>query len=204
MTKTWLLTPGCLLGLAISAWGQQGADFALQFGTLSAPSTVSTTTSFQQSLRGGTYFGFNGDVIIKRHFGIQGEVAWRTSQALYGGQIPYRPILFDFNGIYSRRLNRWAGVEALAGIGVLSSRFYSSQLTSCDFYGNCTNYQSSNHFTADFGGGIRLYAYHNFFVRPEFRLYLIRNNVEYSSGYAARFGASIGYTFGGSSYGTGD
>jgi hypothetical protein len=198
MKKTLLQTTGCLLGLAISAWGQQGADVSLQFGTLSAPSSISTTTNFQQSLKGGTYFGLNGDVLIKRHFGIQGEVAWRTSQGLYGGQIPFRPIFFDVNGIYSRRLNSWAGIEGLAGIGVLSSRFYSNAFTSCDFYGGCTNYQTSNHFMADFGGGIRLYAYHNFFVRPEARLYLIHNNVEYSSGYAARLGVSIGYTFGGS------
>jgi hypothetical protein len=198
MKKRLLQTAGCLLGLAISAWGQQGADVALQFGTLSAPSTISTTTNFQQSLRGGTYFGFNGDVLIKRNFGIQGEVAWRTSQGLYGGQIPFRPIFFDVNGIYSRRLNHWAGVEGLAGIGALSSRFYGSAFESCDVYGFCTNYQSSNHFMADFGGGIRLYPYHNVFVRPEARLYLIHNNVEFSSGHAVRFGLSIGYTFGGS------
>jgi len=203
MKKTLLGTIGCLLGLAISAGAQQGADLALRFGTLSAPSSIATTTNFQQSLSGGTYFGFNGDVLIKKNLGIQAEVAWRTSQGLYGGQLPFRPILFNVNGIYSRRLTRWAGVEGLAGIGVLSSRFYSSAFTSCDCYGNCTNYQSSNHFMADFGGGIRLYAYHNFFVRPEARLYLIHNNVEFSSGRAVGLGMSVGYTFGGSKYGTG-
>jgi hypothetical protein len=47
------------------------------------------------------------------------------------------------------------------------------------------------------GGGIRVYVWHNAFVRPEVRLYLIRNNVEFSSDYATRYGVSIGYSFGG-------
>ncbi len=47
----------------------------------------------------------------------------------------------------------------------------------------------------DFGGGIRFYVWHSVFVRPEARLYLINNNVEFSSGYALRYGISIGYSF---------
>ena len=50
----------------------------------------------------------------------------------------------------------------------------------------------------DFGGGIRLYPYGNFFVRPELRLYLINNNQEFSSSHLVRYGVSIGYAFGGS------
>jgi hypothetical protein len=50
---------------------------------------------------------------------------------------------------------------------------------------------------ADFGGGLKIYAYKSLFVRPEMRLYLINNNVEFVSGHAFRYGASIGYTFGG-------
>ena len=59
----------------------------------------------------------------------------------------------------------------------------------------------SNHFfMGDVGGGIRIYAYRNFFVRPEIRLYLVHNNVEFSSSHPARYGVFIGYTFGGSKY----
>ena len=184
----------CFCGVLAKA---QQVDFGLAFGTLSGPTSTITTTTFAQGLGGGTYFGFNGNVLIKGHLGFQGEVSWRTSQALYGGQIPYRPIFYDFNAIYLRRFTKLVGAEALAGIGAMSSRFYGSNFTSCDYYGYCTNYTSSNHFLADFGGGIRLYAYHNFFLRPEARLFLIHNNVEYSSGRILRFGATVGYTFGG-------
>ncbi len=87
--------------------------------------------------------------------------------------------------MYARRFTKYFGVEALAGIGGESIRFYSNSYSNCDFYGNCTNYVSSNHFMGDFGGGVRFYPYGNFFVRPEMRLYLINNNAEFSSGPAS-------------------
>lgn len=186
---------------AASAEGQQ-VDFGLTLGTLSGSRSTASATSFAQGLGGGTYFGFNGDVLIRGHLGFQGEVNWRTSQALYGGQVAYRPIFYDFNAIYSRRFSKLVGAEALAGIGAASYRFYGSNFSSCDYYGNCTNYTSSTHFMGDVGAGIHLYVYHNFFVRPEARLYLIHNNVEFSSGHVVRYGASIGYTFGGPQWGT--
>jgi hypothetical protein len=47
----------------------------------------------------------------------------------------------------------------------------------------------------DFGAGLKLYPTHNFFIRPEAKLYLVTNNQLFSSSYATRVGASIGYTF---------
>ena len=46
----------------------------------------------------------------------------------------------------------------------------------------------------DFGGGIRAYFWRNAFIRPEVRLYLINNNVEFSSSYATRYSISLGYS----------
>lgn len=185
-----------LLLVSIAAAAQQG-DVALAFGTVTAPSSVLTSTTYTQGLGGGNYLGFNGDFLFKGHLGFQAEVNWRTSQALYGGQTPYRPIFYDFNAIYVRRFSKFVGAEALGGIGALSSRFYGAAYAGCDLYGNCSNYQSSNHFLVDAGGGVRLYVYHSFFVRPEARFYLIHNNVEYTSNHALRYGVSIGYSFGG-------
>jgi hypothetical protein len=37
------------------------------------------------------------------------------------------------------------------------------------------------------------------FVRPELRLYLVHNNAEFNTSHVIRYGASIGYTFGGTS-----
>ena len=83
-----------------------------------------------------------------------------------------------------------------AGIGAESIRFYQNFYT-CGYFSGCTNYTTSTHFMGHFGAGIRFYPFGNFFIRPEAHVYLIRNNIEFSSNYAVRYGASIGYTFGG-------
>jgi len=174
-------------------------QFDVGFGvdTISAPSTnvTSTFVGSTQSLTGGAYPIFSADYLLKRHFGIQGEVAWRAAQNLYLGFEPYRPIFFDFNAIYSRKINRYVAPELAAGIGAESVRFYQNYFN-CSFFGGCTNYVTSTHFLGDVGGGLRLYVHGNFFVRPEAHLYWIHNNVEFSSNHATRYGISIGYTFG--------
>lgn len=187
----------CFCAIAASA---QQIDIAFAGGTVSSPAANGITISapnFAPSLRGGTFIGFNGDVLFHGNLGVQAEVNWRASQGSYAGLVPFRPVFFDFNAIYAKRFSKTIGAEALAGIGAESVRFYSGTYN-CDYYGNCSNYVSSNHFLVDFGGGLRIYAWRDFFVRPEVRLYYVHNNVEFSSGFVARYGASIGYTFGGS------
>ena len=83
-------------------------------------------------------------------------------------------------------------LELVGGIGALSTHFDTG--TTGGIY-SCSNYQSSNHFDADFGGGIKLYPKGNFFIRPQARFYLIHDNLEFSSNHATRYGGSIGYTF---------
>jgi len=190
-----VVTMVLLFLMAAPVYAQQ-VDAAFAGGTIVSPAVSFNSLGIVPSERGGTYVGFNGDVLIKGHLGVQGEVNWRASQGIYGGEFPFRPLFWDFNGIYARRFSPRIGAEVLAGIGGTSIRFYQGSYN-CDYYGNCTNYVSSNHFMADVGGGLRLYVFHNFFVRPEARLYMIHNNVEFSSGFPVRVGASIGYTFGG-------
>jgi len=175
----------------------QQIDVAFGGGSLYSSGSSFNAGTFLPGEGGGAFIGFNGDVLIRGNLGVQAEVNWKASQGLYGGQVPYRPLYYDFNVIYACRFTRYVGAEALAGIGAESIRFYQNGY-SCDFYGNCINYVTSTHFMGDFGGGIRFYPYGNFFVRPEMRLYLVNNNLEFSSNHPVRYGVSIGYTFGGS------
>ncbi len=189
-----------ICSLAISACAQQ-VDIAFAGGSLASSGNGFNGGNFVPAEGGGAFIGFNGDVLFKPLLsgmvGVQAEVNWRASQGSYGGQLPFRPVFYDFNAMYARRFSKYFGAEAMAGIGAESIRFYSNSYSNCDIYGNCTNYVSSNHFLGDFGGGIRIYPYGNFFVRPEMRLYLINNNVEFSSSHPIRYGVSIGYSFGG-------
>jgi len=191
-----------LFSVAISMNAQSG-DVAFGVGTVTSPqpsaSAVNSGGFFAPSIGGGAYLSFTGDFLIKHNLGVGGEISWRASQNLYDGYQPYRPLFFDGYGIWAPRFGKHFGVEALAGIGAESSRFYQNYYY-CSYFAGCTNYTSSNHFMGVFGGGLKFYPHGNIFIRPEVRLYVVHNNVEFSSGRVVRSGVSIGYTFGGRSY----
>lgn len=184
---------------SICGWSQTG-DIAFGVGTTTSPgpssAVINSGNFFAPSIGGGTYLSFSGDYLLKHNFGVGGEVAWRAGQNLYQGYQPYRPIFFNVNGVWAPRFGSHFGVEALAGIGAESSRFYNNYYT-CSYFAGCTNYTSSNHFMGVFGGGLKFYPKGNFFIRPEVRLYLVNNNQEFSSSRVVRSGISIGYSFGG-------
>jgi len=190
-----------VLMLANLASAQQ-ADAMLGFGTVMSPGaaacgTGSSTAQFACPERGGLFMNLGADVIFHRRMGFGFDAAWRASQGDYGGLgVPYRPILFDFNGVYQPRISKKAGADFMGGIGWQSTRFYGYQPTSnCVYFGAC--YQSSNHFLVDLGAGLRYYVWGHVFVRPEVRYYKIFNNTaDFTSGNVFRVGASIGYTIG--------
>jgi hypothetical protein len=175
----------------------QQLDMAFGVNALTSPAaSLSTSGNTLASIGGGSYVGFSGDYLFlfNRQFGVGSEVFWRASRANYGGSQPYRPLFYDFNAVWAPRLGQRVSAELMAGIGAESLRFYTPFQT-CSFV-SCTNYVSSNHFMGDFGGGLRFYVHGGLFLRPEAKLYLVRNNQEFSSNHATRYGLSIGYSFG--------
>lgn len=197
MKKAVLLA--CLLFFfALAALAQSG-DIAFGASGLISPTPssfdINSGNFFAPTMGGGTYLGFTGDFLLRHHLGVQGEISWRAHQNIYQGYQPYRPLFYDFGGIWAPRFGR-IGAEVTAGIGAESIRFYNNFYT-CSYIAGCTNYTSSNHFMGEFGGGLKFYATHNIFIRPEARLYLIHNNVEFAGSHAVRAGVSIGYSFGG-------
>ncbi len=193
----------CALCLIASvAFGQQ-IDFGLGFSGVKSP-TISTASSdhLPANMGSGTWISAGGSALIKKHFGIGAEVAWRAKQNLYPqgtggvffGYQPYRPIFYDFNAVYGAQFGKSAGADLMAGFGGANIRWYTAQY-SCDFTG-CYNYQSENHLLGHFGGRLKLYPTKgSIFIAPEAHLYMIRNNSRFSSGYVTRFGIMLGYTF---------
>jgi hypothetical protein len=183
----------------------QQADAMLGFGTLMDPtsSSATCTISFTNTCigpeKGGLYTTISGDVIFKRRIGFNFEANWRAKQAFdgaNGGQL-YRPILFDFNGVYQPRLSKKVGADLMGGIGWQTTRFYGfNYSTSCLTFGSC--YTSNNHFLIHVGAGLRYYVFGNIFLRPEFHYYHILNNSDvFTNSNVLRVGGSIGYTIGG-------
>jgi hypothetical protein len=191
-----LALPALICGvffLASLAQAQQ-ADAMLGFGTtMSSGTTSCSLTSCLAPEKGGLYTNVSADVIFHKHVGFGFDAAWRTSQGNFGGQ-PYRPILFDFNGVYQPRFSKQLGADLMGGIGWQTTRFY---LPYCTNGFTCNNYNSSNHFLVDIGGGLRYYVHGHVFVRPEAHFYHIMNNSDaFTSNNVVRVGASIGYTIG--------
>jgi hypothetical protein len=185
-----LLTFACAAVAAFSNFAQaQRLDLGFGVSTVKAPASNSSSPS----LSGGTYPGFSGDVIFWHNLGVGAEVYWRATQRDYPANppVPYRPLMLDFNAVYSPKLASHAYLELVGGIGAMDTRIYCSQCGN----GYNTNYSSDKHFMADFGAGLKLYPTRNFFIKPEARIYLVANNQLFSSSYASRVGLSIGYTF---------
>ena len=195
----FLATLVALLTFPSIASAQQG-DAMIGFGTVMSPNAsacgAGTTLNFTCPERGGLYTNISGDVIFHRRVGFGFDAAWRSLGDYGGFGQPYRPILFDFNGVYQPKITKKLGADLMAGVGWQTTRFYAYQNTSsCIYFNAC--YTSSNHFLIDVGGGIRYYVWGHVFVRPEAHYYHILNNTDYfSSGNVIRVGASIGYTIG--------
>ena len=179
---------------------QQQMDAQFGISGINAPSATNFDPNnldhSPQSLSGGVYPSFGADFIIWRNLGFGGEVAWRATRALYQDDpaSPYRPIFYDFNAVYAKKTGR-VGFVAMAGIGAQSSRFYQGFIVSCNG-ATCTNYVSSNHFLAHVGGALRLYVTKSVYLAPDAHFYFVRNNIEFTSPRATRYGLNIGYTFG--------
>lgn len=185
--------------LANVATAQQ-ADAMLGFGTVLSPGAdacgASSSINFTCPERGGLYTNIGADVILHKRMGFGFDATWRSLGNFAGSGETYRPILFDFNGVYQPKLSKKVGADLFGGIGWQTTRFYGYQPTSnCVYFGAC--YTSTNHFLVDLGAGLRYYVWGHVFVRPEARYYHILNNEDvFSSGNVLRVGASIGYTIG--------
>jgi hypothetical protein len=189
---------GIVTLLGATAYGQQ-IDAAFGFHTVKATSASNAGSNYSpQSIGGGLTPSFSFDALLTHHLGVNAELSWRAAKNLYqqgvnGSSLPFRPIFYDFNAIWAPPVTKHITPEVMAGIGAVNTRFYVAP--SCGI--NCQNFATTNHFLGHFGGGVRYYFMGNLFIRPEAHFYVVRNNNAFSSPYAARYGASIGYTFGG-------
>jgi hypothetical protein len=197
--KLALLFLSSCFALAVSAHAQQ---FDAQFGISGIHSQSATNfditnvNNAAQSLSGGVYPSFAADFTLLHNLGVGGEVSWRASKSLYQGFIDYRPIFWDINAVYVKKVTR-VGFALMGGIGAESTRFYQDTCVSINpTTGGCQNFISSNHFLTHLGGALRLYPTHSVYIAPEIHYYYVKNNLEFTSPNVVRYSLNIGYTFG--------
>jgi len=175
----------------------QTVDIAVGGNTLWSPKNTTASTGFiPPPEKGGVYPSFSAQYVSGASpFGINAEGAFRYHETIYNDFQPYRPWLFDVNGVYTSRLANKTRGDFMAGVGAQRVLFYNSG--NCLIpTGGCRVNFNTTHFLVHFGVGIRYSVWRNIFIRPEAHWYYIPNNVEFHSNNVFRVGASVGYTFG--------
>jgi hypothetical protein len=144
----------------------------------------------------GTFGILGGAVMLKPSLGFGAEVTLRFRQGDYGGA-GYRPVFYDFNGIWTPGLGKRVMPEFQGGIGGLHMRFYDPTSPYYDYYsGQYTTYiGSSNHFQIHAAAGLRIYVTPRVFLRPQADYHWVKNNPWFKENGISAYTLSVGYSF---------
>jgi hypothetical protein len=161
----------------------------LQF--LDASGNPATTPSL-----GGVFGIIGGGVFLKPSFGVGAQVSWRFTQGDYLAY-GYRPLFYDFNGIWTPISAKRVMPEFQAGFGGASLRFYNASQPYYDY--NTGRYStfagSSNHLQLHLAAGLRFFIKPHLFVRPQLDYHWVRNLTnEFGSNSVPEYTIAIGYS----------
>ena len=154
---------------------------------------------------GGVFGVFGADFMIKPHFGINGEYAFRFAQAPYLplAGLNMRPGFYDFNAVWEPISGSDSRVVPVleGGIGGANITLYATQ--NCSITGiNCTTSYpagiSANHFQVHAAAGVKLYVTESIFLKPQFDFHYVANLTDqFGRSWVPGASVSIGYSFGG-------
>jgi hypothetical protein len=147
----------------------------------------------------GLFGTVGGGLMLTNHFGAGAQFSWRTGAGNYAG-VNYRPLFYDFNGIWQPVKSKRVVPEVQAGIGGASVRFSASS-SQCDQLVGCSTVnlgsESSSHFQTHFGAAARLYVTPRIFVRPAVDVHWVNNLFQFGSNWVPEYTLGVGYSFGG-------
>jgi hypothetical protein len=147
----------------------------------------------------GLFATVGGGVMLTDHFGAGAEVNWRAGQGNFSG-VNYRPIFYDFNGIWQPVKTKRFVPEIQAGIGGVAVHFNANS-TQCNSLIGCQNVslgaESSSHFQVHGAAAVRLYLTSRVFLRPAVDLHYVNNFFQFGHNLVPEYSMGIGYSFGG-------
>jgi hypothetical protein len=147
----------------------------------------------------GLFDNAGGSIMITPQFGAGAEINWRTSQGDYAG-VNYRPIFYDFNGIWQPARSRHFVPEFQAGIGGVAVHF-NANTQNCDALVGCSTVslgsESSSHFQVHMSAAVRIYATPHIFFRPAVDAHWVNNFFQFGSNWVPEYSMGVGYSFGG-------
>jgi hypothetical protein len=147
----------------------------------------------------GLFATAGGGFMFTPHFGAGAELNWRAGQGNYSG-LDYRPLFYDFNGIWQPFNSKRFVPEVQAGIGGVRVGFSANQQL-CDAITGCSTQslgsESSSHFQAHFAIAARIYATPHIFFRPAVDAHYVDNFFQFGSNWVPEYSMGLGYSFGG-------
>jgi hypothetical protein len=146
----------------------------------------------------GTFLDFGAGIMFTDHFGAGGQLSWRATQGDYAG-LKYRPLFYDFDGIWQPIKSKRFQPEVRAGIGGVSVRYYYNQ-QNCDQFAGCSTsnqyLESSRHFQVDLAIAARIHVTNHVFLRPAVDVHYVDNFFQFGSNWVPEYTLSVGYSFG--------
>ncbi len=192
MRKLLSLTFACTFVAIASFARAQQLDIAVGGNELWSPRNLSASVGYiPPPEKGGIYPSVSVQYILANHFGFNAESAFRYHKGIYDNFQPYRPIMYDLNGVYAPPFRGRVTGNFMGGIGAQTVLFY-NEFGQCTIpVGGCRAYLNSTHFMTHLGAGVRYRIWRDFFVRPEVHWYYVVNNFQLHSDNVFRFGASV-------------
>lgn len=151
---------------------------------------------------GGVFGDFGAAIMLAPKFGVGGQVAWRFGQGDYSptNDLKYRPIFYDFNGIWEPAGSSGKVVPELqGGLGGANLKLYLAQSSSDPLFGSQSSnllLSSQNYFQLHAAAALRFYVTSNFFVRPAVDYHWVHGFDQFGRSSVLQFTGSVGYTFG--------
>jgi hypothetical protein len=147
----------------------------------------------------GLFATVGGGFMLTNHFGAGAEINWRAGSGDYAG-LNYRPVFYDFNGIWQPIKTKRFVPEVQAGIGGVHLGFSANQ-QECSLIIGCSTVslgsESSNHFQTHFAVAARLYVTPHIFLRPAVDAHWVNNFFQFGSDWVPEYTMGLGYSFGG-------
>lgn len=194
------------------AHAQNGLDVYFGVGTMTDSSNGTSIDTFNTGNVGpantagyfntpkltGAFGKAGADLMFSPHFGVGGEAQWRFSQGDYAG-LNYRPVFYDFYGIFQPIHNKRVVPQFVGGLGAADIRYFYPQAY-CDAFAGCSSsntfLESSNHFQVRMGFGVSFYATPHVFIRPQIDAHYVNNLYQFGSNWVPEYSVAIGYRIG--------
>jgi hypothetical protein len=151
---------------------------------------------------GGLFGVVGADFMFKKHLGVNGEYAFRFSQApfLPDDSLNMRPVFYDVNALWQPVSGKRLIPVLEGGVGAAKVALHFTQTSSLTGITSTSGFPAgsyTNHFQLHGAVGMKIYVRGNLFVKPQFDVhYAFHLNDQFHRNAVLQYTGSVGYTFG--------